>query len=364
MKKTICLNMIVKNEIHIIKRCFDSLKNNIDYWVISDTGSTDGTQDYIKEYFKEAGIPGDLIENQWEDFAHNRNLALDAAIGKADYILFMDADDYIEWKNDIEFNQLEADAYMLPMVAFGSVYANIKLVNSNLPWRWKGVLHEVLSCEVDYILKNYSQTQLIVQSTREGARGRDPNKYLKDAEVFEKALIKDKNNSRYQFYLGRSYYDAGVIEKALVAFERRVNMGDWDEEIYYSLLSIARCKERLKFDLGQVIDSYIKSYLFRPERLEGLYEAIKLCRKKELYHLGYQIGKLANNNKIEIPNDVLFIEKAVYDWSFLDEFSICAIQAGHSKEIFAMLAYIINSSETPPEQIKRLKNNLNIAVGF
>ena len=88
--------MIVKNETHVIKRCFESLKNHIDYWVISDTGSTDGTQDYVREYFNEAGIPGDLIENQWEDFAHNRNLALDAAIGKSDYILFMDADDYIE----------------------------------------------------------------------------------------------------------------------------------------------------------------------------------------------------------------------------------------------------------------------------
>lgn len=51
-KTTICLNMIVKNEIHVLKRCFDSLLEHIDYWVISDTGSTDGTQDFIKSYFK------------------------------------------------------------------------------------------------------------------------------------------------------------------------------------------------------------------------------------------------------------------------------------------------------------------------
>lgn len=356
--------MIVKNETHVIKRCFESLKNHIDYWVISDTGSTDGTQDYVREYFNEAGIPGDLIENQWEDFAHNRNLALDAAIGKSDYILFMDADDYIEWKHDFGFNQLEIDAYMLPMIAFNTAYANIKLVNSKLPWRWKGVLHEVLSCEADYKLGNYNANQLIVQSTREGARSRDPNKYLKDAEVFEKALIKDKNNSRYQFYLGRSYYDAGVAEKAIIAFERRTNMGDWDEEVYYSLLSIARCKETLKFDLSQIIDSYIKSYLFRPKRLEGLFEAIRLCRQKGLYNLGYQLGSLIISTKIEMPDDILFVDKSVYDWRFLDEFSICAIQTGHSKEVLAMLAYIINSSNTPPEQLKRLRQNLTAAVGF
>ena len=52
MKKTICLNMIVKNEAHIILETLNSVKKYIDYWVISDTGSTDGTQTVIKEFFE------------------------------------------------------------------------------------------------------------------------------------------------------------------------------------------------------------------------------------------------------------------------------------------------------------------------
>jgi len=53
--KTICLNMIVKNEEHIIA---DTLKNlcsyiNFDYWVISDTGSTDNTKKLICDFFIE-----------------------------------------------------------------------------------------------------------------------------------------------------------------------------------------------------------------------------------------------------------------------------------------------------------------------
>ena len=39
----LCLNMIVKNENHVIKRCLDSILLVIDYWVIVDTGSTDGS---------------------------------------------------------------------------------------------------------------------------------------------------------------------------------------------------------------------------------------------------------------------------------------------------------------------------------
>ena len=52
--------MIVKNESHIIKECLESVSPYIDYWVIADNGSTDGTQDLIKEFFDEKGIPGGL----------------------------------------------------------------------------------------------------------------------------------------------------------------------------------------------------------------------------------------------------------------------------------------------------------------
>ena len=49
MKNTICLNMIVKNETKNIKRLFKSLYDEIDYYVIHDTGSTDGTPEFIKK---------------------------------------------------------------------------------------------------------------------------------------------------------------------------------------------------------------------------------------------------------------------------------------------------------------------------
>ena len=71
---TICLNMIVKNEASII---VDTLNNilahiRIDYWVIADTGSDDGTQDIIQAFFQQHGIPGELLQHEWKNFGHNR----------------------------------------------------------------------------------------------------------------------------------------------------------------------------------------------------------------------------------------------------------------------------------------------------
>ena len=55
--KTVTLCMIVKDEAHVIERCLSSVLPVIDYWVIVDTGSTDGTQQKIKDFFDRTYYP-------------------------------------------------------------------------------------------------------------------------------------------------------------------------------------------------------------------------------------------------------------------------------------------------------------------
>lgn len=65
MRKTVCLNMIVKNESHIIEKTLTMLTNKIkfDYWVICDTGSTDATPSIILNFFKEKNIKGGIVSS-------------------------------------------------------------------------------------------------------------------------------------------------------------------------------------------------------------------------------------------------------------------------------------------------------------
>ena len=101
MKNTICLNMIVKNETKNIKRLFKSLYDVIDYYVIHDTGSTDGTQQLIKEVMDSYGISGEIIEEEWVNFGVNRQKALESVLNskyKSDYLLWIDADEELVYK--------------------------------------------------------------------------------------------------------------------------------------------------------------------------------------------------------------------------------------------------------------------------
>ena len=52
MKRTkICLNAMVANESATILRMLESCYQYIDYWVIQDNGSVDGTQEIIRNFF-------------------------------------------------------------------------------------------------------------------------------------------------------------------------------------------------------------------------------------------------------------------------------------------------------------------------
>lgn len=357
---TICLSMIVKNESAVILRCLDSVAHLIDYWVISDTGSVDGTQDIIRDYFAEKNIPGILREDEWQDFAHNRNLALKPALDKADYILIMDADDYIECEKNYQLPIQDAVAYQLKTIRGSILYYCNKLVKSGYDWRWVGVLHEYLSFDNMPIPVNL-EGDYLVYSTTDGDRSTHPDKYKNDIQLLEKGLRDEPDNARYQFYLAQSYRDDGNYEQSLVHYQKRVEMGGWYEEVYYSLLEVARNKRRLQYPVHEVIDTLMCAHAYRPVRLEAMYDAINLCRLSGLFHLGYQLS-LSITQTPKPVDDVLFVEREIYEWRLLDEISICAINAGYKKRGEALINTLLDAQSYPEIESSRIQANLEYAT--
>lgn len=354
-KKTICLNMIVKNETKVITRCLKSVKPLIDYWVIVDTGSTDGTQAMIKDFMKD--IPGELHEQPWKNFGHNRNEALKLAKGKADYVLFIDADEVMALDSDFKMPNLDKDFYYIVTDYNGNTYCRVQLINNNLDWKWSGVLHETVDAPN---LKSYAILAGIrdVVNT-DGFRSTDPQKYQKDAKILEEALKEDPNNTRNVFYLAQSYRDAKDYEPALKNYEKRVAMGGWDQEVFWAMFQAATLQEALKMPPEKVIEGYYKAYHYRPSRAEPLYRLAAYYRLNNDFPAAYLTS--STGLKVPLPNDILFVENWVYDYGMLFENSIDAYWVGRYDECQQACQKLLANPKLPPALKEQVEKNIAFA---
>jgi glycosyltransferase involved in cell wall biosynthesis len=247
IKPTICLNMIVKNESKNILRCLNSLKDYIDYWVISDTGSTDGTQEIINDFFEEHGILGELHHNEWVNYGHNRNLALINARGKCEYILLCDADMELVVKNPDAFknlSKLDADYIYLWQEGGGLLYQNVRLIDGRKNYSYEGVTHEALVSNFTGSKSNsIAKDDIYYIDHQDGSNRKD--KFVRDIELLIKGLEDEPDNTRYMFYLAQSYFDIGDFSNSYMWYKKRADAGGWVEEVQYSLYRCAQCLERM-----------------------------------------------------------------------------------------------------------------------
>jgi GR25 family glycosyltransferase involved in LPS biosynthesis len=330
LSATICLNMIVKNEAHIIIDTLNNLCNYIPfaYWVISDTGSTDNTKKLICDFFAEKKIPGELVEHEWQDFAYNRTKALECAFGKTDYLLIFDADDSIQgnFKLPAIYN---IDKYQVQFGP-GFIYTRPLLITNKKRWCFKGVLHETLA-NIDFMNGEVVlEGDYYVISGRAGNRSKNPNKYFDDAIVlknaFEKELHVDYGMAcRYAFYCAQSYKDAGVAytDESIMWYQKCLDLGNWDQEKYYSCLMLGGLYTH-KNDMVNALKYWFKSCEYDNERIECIISAINYLRTtsqnmfvNSLYHRfkGYKranklVGKLfvleTNfNDELEYHNSIV-----------------------------------------------------------
>ena len=354
----ICLNMIVKNEAHVISRCLESARPHIGRWCIVDTGSTDGTQAKIRELM--AGIPGELHERPWVNFAHNRTEALELAkSGGGGYALFLDADDVLHVDSDsCDIRHNGADAYHLEIRSNGcieNVYWRTGIINLEKRWKWTGVVHEYLECADPFKLDRMHGW--VVHTMNDSARNRDGlKKYLRDAAVLESALIDDPSNVRYVFYLAQSYRDARCHDRALYFYRKRATMGGFEEEAWYALYQVA-CMHEVLGHVDDALLGYLAAFDRRPSRAEPLYAAAKLARREKRWGAALVFSRTAMGIKVP-ERDVLFINKSMYEWRALDEYAVAASWTNHMPDAIRVFDSILLCPSLPDADRSRIESNL------
>jgi len=365
--KTIGLCMIVKNEAHVITRCMESVKRIIDYVLIVDTGSDDGTPEVIENWLKDNDFRGQVFIEPWQNFAYNRSFALEKLreVEDIDYALMIDADEVLVFDLDFDAesfkNSLWSDIYDITTNMGGFIYKRPQLTSNKRISRYEGVVHEFLtladggSRDAAHGFHN--------SPIQDSARNKSGNKFEKDSQLLEQALngeLTDWFRSRYTFYLAQSYRDSGKPELSLQRYLERADQGFWNEEVYISIYNAGNIMKELGYPKEQVLQTYLRAYEVCPHRVEVIYAAVQYCRFNGMNQQGYILGK--HGIDIQLSDTSLFVEKWVYDYGLLDEFSIVAFWAGHYEESKIACEKLLSEGKMPDYYRERVSSNLQFAI--
>jgi glycosyltransferase involved in cell wall biosynthesis len=337
MKKTIALCMIVKNESKIIKRCFDSVKDYIDCYVICDTGSIDGTQNIIREYWAKHNIPGHLHQIPWKNFGYNRTMLMKLSKNKADYGLLMDADFVLQVDTHDFKEKIDKDAYFVDYTGKLSS-PQLLFINLSYDWLYRGTTHEIIRCKQD--VKSARMGHFKIKHEADGANKTDA--YKRDVEL----LLKESPSARTFFYLGQSYIKLGQWESAIKSYKNSIKLDNWDQQIYCSQLRIGYCMLKTGYDFEISGQQLLSAYDYRKTRLEALYLFVLECYYTKRYELGLKHGDV----EVSMPDDILFVQRDIYDYNHQLVTAKCAMRLKRYNDSYR----ILKSVKSHNEEVARL----------
>ena len=320
-----------------------------------DTGSTDGTQDIIREEL--AGIPGTLHDRQWKNYGESRTECLDLAKQSgAEYLFILDADEVVSGQMPLLTHKYDTAYWVKIQFGPAMYYMRPSIIPAKHPWKYIGVTHEYLYSPVE--LKQ-EDTKLTFDTAPERAT-KSVERCLEDAVLLEEALKQEPNNTRYMFYLAQSYKDAGELYKALEHYHARAAMGGWYEEVWYSLFTAARLMVALNYQEIDVTEAYIRAHECNPGRAEALGELAHYLQVRGKRALAYTFSSIAKD--IGATDQKLFIDPSWHEWRNLDEHAVACYWMGKYKEALQANEKLLKSNTLPESERARIENNMKFSL--
>jgi tetratricopeptide (TPR) repeat protein len=285
--QTLSLCVIFKNEMDYLPGCLESVQGLCDEFILVDSGSTDGSQVWAKDWASKTK-GAQYFSQAWPDsFSTQRNFALSKAT--TDWILFLDADERLEAKSKSRVQQAiqssKASAvqvnirnytfdfqewgYQPPDVQFESYpYGFIetklhRLFRRDERIRYSGILHEKIEPQLSKHSLATETSEIIIHHLGK-LKERELNLQGQRYEFYEKLASKraalEPNDPQAHWELGVILQKQRRLIDAEQSFARALNLAPQSEELesayllclfqqgkYSQILSFSAQSERGKF---------------------------------------------------------------------------------------------------------------------
>jgi glycosyltransferase involved in cell wall biosynthesis len=325
-KNRIILNLMIKNESRIIVRCLEHALRHVDAISILDTGSTDDTVAICEKYLATCGSPYLISVEPFRTFGYNRTVSFQKAQElcaslswdpTTTYAMAVDADMVIVPSDAFRHYHMTQNGYHAIQANGHIKYFNTRFMKCSYPWKCIGATHEYWSGDPS---DRIPYEIFYIDDRNDG--GCKSDKFERDVRLLLGDIQEDAGNVRAHFYLAQTYHNLSRHHDAITYYKKRIAMGGWYEEVWYSHYQLGKCYEALK-DEGQMERWMNKAFQVHSRRAEPLYFLTKYFRETSQHfkaHHYYLKGR-----GIPYPkDDALFVENSVYEGLFDYEATILA----------------------------------------
>ncbi len=370
----VCLTMIVKNESKIMKRCLESTKDFVDCVCITDTGSDDNTIETIENWCTTHKMPYKVFTDTFKGFGVSRTQSFNnakASFPEADYSFLLDADMVLEMPN-FDKASLTLPAYRISQTNSGLLYPNTRLISTGDPWKLVCRTHEFWESPALARQGTIPYEQLRIKDLNDG--GCKAGKFKRDLKLLKQDIHEEIHVPRNTFYLAQTYKDLGKTHQAIKRYKKRINLGAWTDEIWYSHYMIGTCYFRISQaaidesddnepDIAAEADALrhlLKAFNDKPNRAEPLMELATYYRKRGMNVLTYHFAKLALT--CDPKGELLFVEQSKYTWE--PQFEICITGYYLGKKVEGLAACELLLTEFKDQMPAHIKAQVNLNKKF
>ena len=303
----ICLAMLVKDEGAVIGRCLQSVKAIISSYYIIDTGSLDNTTQIIAEALED--IDGDLVKRPFSSFGQLREELYRQAGQRAEFVLFVDADETLALSDD---KALDADLPDLGLVAidFGThCYRQLRLLRSALDVRCIGHVYETPVYADSHRPEPVSGFKL--RNHRDGCRSENQQLPQTDTPHLLAELGTTQRDAEVLLQLAKLAHLSGQHNNAKNYLQRCIEVATDQEIIWQAYYQFGKSAMQSEGGDEIAIQSFMQAYELFPDRAEPLHKLIECLQKTGKHETAESLASVAKT--ICLPWDARYFEPACYD---------------------------------------------------